>query len=145
MQIKIGTIYLKNKKLSKNGSYYFVRSAAIIAALILLQTLYFKFTAHPDSVHIFSKIGAEPYLTISSGIVELIISLMLLYPRTSLFGAILGIGVMLGAIGQHVFVLGIEVNNDGGSLFTLSLITFICCSLVLVIKRKSIVKSLSKK
>jgi len=130
--------------MDKKRSYYFERSAAIIAALILMQTLYFKFTAHPDSVHIFSKIGGEPYLRIGSGIVELIIGLLLLYPKTSLIGAILGIGVMFGAIGQHVFVLGIEVNNDGGSLFTLALITFICCSLVLIIKRKAIVNSLSK-
>ena len=131
--------------MSKQKLYYIERLAAVIAAIILLQTLYFKFTAHPDSVYIFSKIGGEPHLRIGSGIVELIISLFLLYPKTSVIGALLGIGVMLGAITQHFFVLGIEVNNDGGLLFTLAWITLGCCALVFYLKRKDLGKYLSKK
>lgn len=126
-------------------TYYIERSAAIIAAVILIQTLYFKFTAHPDSIYIFSKIGGEPYLRIGSGIVELMISLLLLYRKTSLLGALLGIGVMVGALGQHLFVLGIEVNDDGGSLFSLAVITLICCSVVLFIKRKALLPYISIK
>jgi len=126
-------------------SYYIERSAAIIAAVILIQTLYFKFSAHPDSVYIFSRIGGEPYLRIGSGIVELIISLLLLYRKTSLLGALLGIGVMAGAIGQHLFVLGIVVNEDGGALFSLALITLVCCSVILFIKRKALLPYISKK
>lgn len=131
--------------MSHKRSYYLERSAAIIAAVILIQTLYFKFTAHPDSVSIFTSIGGEPYLRIGSGIVELIISLLLLYPKTSLLGAILGIAVMIGAIGQHVFVLGIEVNNDGGSLFALALTTLFCCVIILFTKRKDLINLLFKK
>jgi len=126
-------------------SYYIERSAAIIAAVILIQTLYFKFSAHPDSVYIFSRIGGEPYLRIGSGIVELIISVLLLYRKTSLLGALLGIGVMAGAIGQHLFVLGIVVNEDGGALFSLALITLVCCSVILFIKRKALLPYISKK
>ena len=124
---------MRTKKL-----FYVERLAAFIAAIILLQTLYFKFTAHPDSVYIFTKIGGEPYLRVGSGIVELIISLLLIYRKTSLLGALLGIGVMLGAIGQHVFVLGIVVNNDGGALFALALTTLFCCSLIVWLKRKNL-------
>ena len=131
--------------MSRTRLYFFERSAAIIAALILLQTLYYKFTAHPDSLYIFSKIGGEPYLRIGSGIVELIIGLLLLYPKTSLYGAILGIGVMIGAIGQHIFVLGIEVNSDGGLLFALACTTLICCSFVLYVKRLDLVNFISKR
>ena len=115
-------------------AFYSERVAAIIAAVILLQTLYFKFTAHPDSVHIFTKIGGEPFLRIGSGIVELIIALLLLFPRTSLYGGLLGFVLMLGAIGQHLFVLGINVNNDGGALFALAITTLFCSAVVVLVK-----------
>jgi hypothetical protein len=114
---------------------YLERAAAITAAVIFLQTLYFKFTAHPDSVYIFTKIGGEPALRIGSGIAELIIAVLLLYPRTTLYGALLGFLLMIGAIGQHLFVLGVVVNNDGGTLFILALLTFFSCGLVLYLKR----------
>ena len=51
----------------KNSTYYIERGTAIIAAIVLLQTLYFKFTAHPDSVYIFTTLGIEPYGRIGSG------------------------------------------------------------------------------
>lgn len=130
---------MKNKKI-----YYVERVAAFIAAMILVQTLYFKFTAHPDSVHIFTEIGGEPYLRISSGVVELIISLLLIFRKTSLLGAILGLGVMLGAIGQHILVLGIVVNNDGGGLFTLAVVTFICCLIIIYLKRSDLANYVKK-
>ncbi|KPM32077.1 Hypothetical protein I595_1726 [Croceitalea dokdonensis DOKDO 023] len=130
---------MKNKKI-----YYLERAAAFIAAIIFIQTLYFKFTGHPDSVHIFTEIGGEPYLRIGSGVIELIIALLLFYRKTSLIGAILGLGVMIGAIGQHLLVLGIVVNNDGGTLFILALVTFICCLIVIVIKRNVLMEYLKK-
>lgn len=125
-------------------TYYLERVAAFMAAIILIQTLYFKFTAHPDSVHIFTEIGGEPYLRIGSGVVELIIALLLLFRKTSHWGAFLGLGVMVGAIGQHLLVLGIVVNNDGGTLFTLAITTFICCLVVLYLKRAEITKLIKK-
>ena len=75
-----------------------VKIAAVIAAIILLQTLYFKFTAQAESVYIFSKLGIEPYGRIGSGIFELIASILLLLPKTRVYGSILGIGVISGAI-----------------------------------------------
>lgn len=131
--------------MKKKTAYYAERAAAIVAALILLQTLYFKFTGHPDSVYIFTKIGGEPYLRIGSGIAELIISLLLLLPRTTLYGAFLGLILMIGAIGQHLFVLGINVNNDGGALFALAVTTFVCCLLILILKREAFRSLLGKK
>ena len=110
----------------------------IAAAVILLQTLYFKFTAAPESVYIFSTLGIEPYGRIGSGIAELIASVLILIPRTTLLGAILGMGVMAGAILSHLLFLGIEVQSDGGTLFVLALITFICCSLLFFLNRKEI-------
>ena len=113
----------------------------LTVAIILVQTLYFKFTASEESVYIFSALGIEPYGRIGTGIAELIAVILILIPRTSLFGAIMGCGVMVGAIFAHLFVLGIEVKNDGGTLFILALITFLCC-ITLVFKDKTKVMNL---
>ncbi len=88
----------------------------IVSSVILLQTLFFKFTAAEESVYIFTTLGMEPYGRIGSGIAELIAVILILIPKTTLFGAFMGCGVMLGAIFSHLFVLGIEVQNDGGEL-----------------------------
>lgn len=112
--------------------------ARIIAAIIMLQTLYFKFTAQPESVYIFSTLGLEPFGRIGSGIAELIASILLLIPVTSWIGAILGVGVMSGAIASHLTILGIEVQNDSGQLFGMAVITFLCCVFVLFSERMKI-------
>jgi uncharacterized membrane protein YphA (DoxX/SURF4 family) len=110
----------------------------LVVAVILLQTLYFKFSGAEESIYIFSTLGMQPYGRIGSGIAELIAAILILFPRTTLLGAIIGCGVMIGAILSHLFVLGIEVQGDGGTLFILALITFICCSvLVYLNKNKS--------
>lgn len=108
----------------------------IVTAAILLQTLFFKFTGAEESVYIFSTLGMEPYGRIGSGIVELIASILILIPRTTLLGAILALGTMMGAIFSHIFVLGITVKDDGGTLFALAIITLICC-LILVYSQKN--------
>jgi uncharacterized membrane protein YphA (DoxX/SURF4 family) len=94
----------------------------IIAAVIMLQTLYFKFTAAPESVYIFTTVGMEPYGRIATGIAELIAAVLIIFPRTSLAGALLALFIMLGAIASHLFILGIEVMNDGGQLFIYAII-----------------------
>jgi hypothetical protein len=100
----------------------------IVVAVILLQTLYFKFTAAAESVYIFSTLGIEPYGRIGSGIVEMIAAILILISKTTLLGALIGLGVIFGAILSHLFILGIEVQNDGGTLFILAIITFLCCA-----------------
>lgn len=97
----------------------------LTVAIILLQTLYFKFTAHPDSVHIFSALGVEPFGRIGLGIIELITAGLILYPRTSLVGMLLSLGIILGAIGSHLLVLGLEIEGDGGGLFSLALVVLV--------------------
>ncbi len=102
----------------------------IIAAGIFLQTLFFKFTASEESVYIFSTLGMEPYGRIGSGVAELIASILILIPRTTIYGALLGMGILGGAIVSHLFVLGIEVKNDGGLLFGLAVVAFLCCAVL---------------
>ena len=117
----------------------------LTAAIILMQTLYFKFTGAEESVYIFSTLGIEPYGRIGSGIAELIAAILILIPRTTLFGALIGAGVMIGAIFSHLFVLGIEVKNDGGELFILAIITFLCCIALIYWNKSKIVNYLKLK
>ena len=104
----------------------------ILAALIMLQTLYFKFSASEESVYIFSALGMEPWGRIGTGIAELIASILLLWPRTISIGALMAAGIMGGALVSHLTVLGISVKGDGGYLFALCL-TVLVCSIVLII------------
>ena len=108
----------------------------IIAAVILLQTLYFKFSGHPESVELFTKLGVEPWGRIGTGIIELITSILLLIPATAFIGAFLGVGLMAGAILSHLTVIGIESKGDGGQLFLLAILVLICCLLILFLQKK---------
>jgi len=110
----------------------------IVVAIILIQTLRFKFTAHPDSVYIFESVGLEPVGRIGTGVAELIASILLLIPRTIWAGAVITLGVMGGAIMMHLTQLGIEVNEDGGILFITGVVTFVLAAIILFIYRKSI-------
>ena len=114
------------------------RIAAYAAAVILLQTLYFKFTAHPDSVYIFETLGLEPFGRIGIGIAELITAILLILPKTRGIGGVLGLGIISGAIFSHLTQLGIVVNNDGGMLFGLAVAVFICSAIVTWYYRESI-------
>ncbi len=110
----------------------------IAAAVILLQTLFFKFTAAPESVYIFTKVGLEPWGRIGSGVVELIAAVLLFVPRLTWLGAAIAIGVIGGAIMSHLTVLGIVVMDDGGLLFILALVTALCSAVVLFLNRHDI-------
>ncbi|CAG4990670.1 hypothetical protein DYBT9275_00585 [Dyadobacter sp. CECT 9275] len=108
----------------------------IVPAVILLQTLFFKFSAAEESVYIFSKLGMEPWGRIGSGITELIAAVMILIPATTGLGALLGLGVISGALISHLTILGIEVQGDHGQLFIYALIVFVCCLLLVVFEKK---------
>jgi len=110
----------------------------IAAAIILLQTLFFKFTADPESVYIFTKVGAEPWGRIGSGVIELIAATLILTPRFTWLGSLLAMGVMAGAVLSHLTVLGIEVQGDKGLLFALALIVFVCSTINLLLHRSEI-------
>jgi hypothetical protein len=110
----------------------------LVAAGILFQTLFFKFTAAPESVYIFSKLGLEPWGRIGSGVAELIACVLLLVPRTAALGALLALGVISGAIVSHLTKLGIVVQDDGGLLFALALAVFASSAMVLWLRRASL-------
>lgn len=108
-----------------------------IAAIILLQTLFFKFTGAKESVYIFSTIGAEPWGRIGSGVVELIASILLLYPRTIVYGGVLSMGVISGALVAHLTKLGIALPavGDNGELFGLAVAVFVCSFAIVIMYR----------
>lgn len=121
----------------KSTFYWILR---LVAAIILLQTLFFKFTAAQESVYIFSKLGMEPWGRIGTGIAELIASLLILVPRTTAWGALLGMGLMGGALFAHFTQLGIVVLDDGGQLFIYALLVFISCFILAIKYRAQVLR-----
>jgi hypothetical protein len=118
-----------------NYSFWALR---ILAAIIMLQTLYFKFSASPESVYIFTKIGMEPWGRIGIGIQELIASILLFVPGFVWLGALLGIQLMAGAVFFHLTILGISVEGDGGYLFGLALTVLISCCIIAWMEKSKI-------
>jgi len=114
----------------------FTWALRIVAAVILLQTLFFKFTGAPESVYIFSKVGLEPWGRIGSGVAELIAAILILFPPTTWLGAGLALAVMSGAIFSHLTILGIVVMEDGGLLFGLALAVAVCSAVLLFLQRR---------
>jgi putative oxidoreductase len=112
--------------------------ARVVAAIILLQTLFFKFTGAPESVYIFTTVGQEPWGRYGSGVVEFIASVLLFVPRAIVFGALLAAGTMCGAIFFHLTKLGIVVQNDGGLLFGLALVVLACAAFLIWMHRRSL-------
>ncbi|GIV37844.1 MAG: hypothetical protein KatS3mg032_2223 [Cyclobacteriaceae bacterium] len=110
----------------------------LAVAGILLQTLYFKFTGHPDSVYIFSMLHAEPWGRIATGIAELAASVLIFIPRTQVAGMLASLVIIAGAIAAHLLVLGIAVANDGGTLFILALLVLACSATYLVIHKEKL-------
>ncbi len=114
---------------SKVHIFYWI--LRLVAAFIMLQTLFFKFTGAPESIFIFETVGLEPFGRYASGIAELFASILILIPRTTWLGALIALGVMAGAIMSHLTVLGIVVQNDGGTLFVMALIVSISSAILL--------------
>lgn len=108
-----------------------------IAAVILLQTLFFKFSGARESVYIFTTLGMEPWGRWGTGMAELGAATLLLIPRTAVYGALLSLAVISGAIFFHLTVLGITLPavSDRGELFALALVVFAASAGVLALHR----------
>ena len=110
----------------------------IVVAVILGQTLFFKFTGAEESIYLFEQLGAEPWGRIGSGMFELIAVVLLLWPRHAVLGSVLAIGLMLGALGAHATKLGIDVGGDGGLLFGLALTSLAGALIVTYLRRRQL-------
>ncbi|MBL9194361.1 MAG: DoxX family protein [Opitutaceae bacterium] len=123
---------------SRPGLLWLDRLARVVVAAILVQTLYFKFTGAPESIYIFTTVGQEPWGRYGSGVVEALASVLLFVPGTVAIGAALALGTMSGAIFFHLTRLGIEVQGDGGLLFSLAVVVWICSAALLWRHRRSL-------
>jgi putative oxidoreductase len=110
----------------------------IVAAVILGQTLFFKFTGSEESVYIFTKVGFEPWGRYGSGVAELVAAILLLTPRFAWAGALLALGVIGGALMSHLTLLGIVVKDDGGLLFGLAITVFVASAVTVLLHRRQI-------
>jgi hypothetical protein len=129
---------LNNPQVDKGRKYYLERMLAIASAYILLETLFYKFSAHPNSVALFTELGIEPWGRIGSGIAELIAGGLLIFRKISFHGALIALGTMLGAIVSHLGVLGISYNGDGGALFYRAVFVLVACALIIVLRRDDV-------
>lgn len=125
----------------KNKIFFILR---LVAAVILLQTLFFKFSSAPESIYIFTTLKVEPWGRWISGVSELIASVLILIPATQALGALMALGIMAGAIASHILFLGIVVQGDGGLLFTLACIVFVISGLVVLQNRQRLLMQLNK-
>jgi uncharacterized membrane protein YphA (DoxX/SURF4 family) len=116
----------------------------LVPAIILLQTLYFKFTAQPESVQLFTRLGMEPYGRIGTGVLELVAAILILIPRYTGYGAILGLAMMTGALYFHLTKIGIFFGGDA-LLFIYAVITFVCCALLVFIYKSRLESQLKRK
>lgn len=113
----------------------------IIVAVILFQTLFFKFTGAEESKYIFSTVLSpehEAFGRIGSGVIELIAVVLLFIPSTVWLGAVIAFGTISGAIMSHLTLLGIEVKGDGGLLFILAVVVFLLSGIILLIHRREL-------
>lgn len=117
----------------------------LIAAIIMLETLFFKFSGAQESIHLFTEIVGEheKYLRIGTGVIELIASILLFIPKTALLGALLTFATMSGAIITHLFIIGIVHNNDNGVLFMSAIVAFLASIVILYLSKTN--KKVSKR
>tara|TARA_R110001632_G_scaffold116951_4_gene228791 strand:- start:6101 stop:6490 length:390 start_codon:yes stop_codon:yes gene_type:complete len=112
----------------------------LVAAIIMLQTLFFKFTGAQESIDLFTTIAGEneAAMRIGTGVIELIASILLFIPKKTWLGALLAFGTMSGAVMSHITILGIEHNNDGGALFISAILVLLTSAALLVLNKKDI-------
>lgn len=128
-----------------------------IAAIILLETLLFKFGIGGEAflneskalftnltISIFGHGDFEAFFRVSTGVLELIASILLLWPKRAGLGALLGVILMFGAILSHLFFIGVIVGNDGGQLMVMALIVLMCCTKVLLDEKPNVLAFFGK-
>lgn len=125
-------------------NHLFYWGARLVAAIIMIQTLYFKFSASEESVYIFTTVGMEPWGRLGVGSLELVASILILIPSLVWVGSLLAVGLMAGAVMMHVTILGIEVKGDGGQLFIYAIVVLLCGTYAFWVSRKSIPSAIRK-
>lgn len=112
----------------------------ITIAVIMIQSLFFKFSGAQESIDLFTKLAGkrEAFFRIGIGILELITSIILFVPQKTWLGASLSLGIMSGAVLSHLTILGVAHHNDGGALFFCALLALVSSSILLYLHRKEV-------
>lgn len=116
----------------KSGTKIIDIGTRLVTSGIFGYSAFLKFTAAPPAVHIFQRIGMEPGGRYSIAALEIIAIVLLLIPKTAWRGAILGMVIMLCAIGVHIITNEFDVLGDGGLMFASAIVVFFSCISILV-------------
>jgi hypothetical protein len=132
---------------------------ALIASVVFLDSLRFKFTNAPETQTIFGKLDAwaasfgagglfaqtglfSQYVIGSAELVAsalLLASLVPAFSRLRAIGALIATAVMTGAVSFHLFTpLGIDPNADGGGLFAMAVVVWLTSITMLVAARRTL-------
>jgi len=102
----------------------------IPTVLILIYNAYVKLSSSPGAIQLFTGLGLEPYGRLLLGATEIFAALLIVYPPTMKYGAVLGVILMSGVILIHLTKLGIALGGDY-SFFIMGIVAF-CCSAALI-------------
>lgn len=108
----------------------------IIPAVIFGRAAFYKLTGAAGSRALFASLEMEPTGRVLIGVLELSCAIFLLIPSLSSYGAILGLGIMIGAAIGHVTVIGF-----GGAFLTLFLsgnLAAVCCLALIYLRREEV-------
>jgi len=121
---------------SKSKIISWVLQLCIIA--LFAPAAYSKLTSHEASIALFTELGMEPTGRYVIGFLEAVACALLLMPNTAVHGAILSLGIMIGAVIAHFSKIGF---NDMFAYFAIILV--ICSSAIIYLRRKQI-KSIAR-
>ncbi len=110
----------------------------LIAAGIMLETLFFKFTGAKESIWIFTQMNMESWGRYGQGLWELSAAVLLLFPGTVWMGCLLTLGAMGAALLSHLVVLGISIMGDHGVLFGMACTVFTSSLITLWLHQRSV-------
>jgi len=102
-----------------------------IAAMFVMVAVP-KLAAQAEPVELFSRLGGAPMMYLT-GVMELAAAVLLLVPKTKVYGAVLALGVMGGAIVSHLAVLGL------GGMFPLAVVLFVAAGVLVALHRGELV------
>ena len=116
----------------------------LVAAGILLQTLYFKFGAHPESVDLCTLVGVETWGSVGSGLVDVMAGGVVCVAVCWGGGALWCGGVLVGGCGWVGVVVGCGRAGDGGTLFFMAIIVLICALILAFLEKDHLIKDLKR-
>ena len=101
----------------------------LIAVAALGYAAFLKLTSAQVEIDLFTKLDMEPAGRYAVGACEALAALLILIPQSQVYGAILGLGVMIGATIGHLTAIGL-----GGIQYAIAVA--VCCLVVLYVRRR---------